>query len=267
MAVLKVGILMVLSAAADPMPLTGLDVFRRLQGDLQGVEPMAPLRKLQSIPQACLDACPKMQAYQADMLTAMSGLSDMSKLGDAIGSMMGKMCNHKEAMTCAASEASCQQADAGSNAGLMSMADPLAAASAYDCICDACPGAMEAVGGMMGSMLGGLAGLGGLGGQESTTTLSPEDQLQALLTATCPMITPMECMSTHSKCTALAQSMNLNEESMASMIAMKSQCEASGIPTSPESTDSGGPVTNGSWIAGVQVALGGTLASALMSLM
>mmetsp|Transcript_36902 Transcript_36902/g.58451 ORF Transcript_36902/g.58451 Transcript_36902/m.58451 type:complete len:272 (-) Transcript_36902:212-1027(-) len=172
---------------------------------------------LPSMPAECPAACQGIQCAYDDLQAIGNQMSggDTEAVMSAAGDLLGAVCLHRTALTCAGSATQCV---------------PVVETSSLDlapCICDACSNFPKIYEGM-GSLMSAIQGMAG-----GTPTA---EQIDSLLTALCPMSSVLECVDSNSACSSALQHMGDLGSSLDSMAAMKSQCATAGKPTSYATT-------------------------------
>lgn len=183
---------------------------------------VAPIRRLQdgmpTIPTECKTACPTLEASMQDMMSMAPQDQGNSTTPDLSGmsEMMTAMCKHKSSFACVASN---KEACGG-----MSMGELDNALEEMECLCDACPCMMHAYTSLMTMMMSMFGG----GNQADP---------MAMVKQMCPLVEPLECVSTQSTCQKLNASMGAMASSMTSM---KVICVAQKVPLRPAACDAVG---------------------------
>jgi len=143
----------------------------------------------------------------------MSGADALTTLSFA-GELMGAICFHRTAMTCAAGSTEC--------VGVVG--DTTQTLDLAPCFCDACPTFPKIYEGM-GPLMTAIQLMASVG------TPSAED-MDSLLTALCPMSSVLDCLGSSSACSSALASMGSLGSSLESLATMKSQCATAGKATS-----------------------------------
>ncbi|CAJ1338878.1 unnamed protein product [Effrenium voratum] len=177
--------------------------------DIAESQPLASMaRRLQlSFNSTCLSLCPGLGTFTTDLVNFSM---QMSNAGDNTLDMMGGMfdvlCSHQPAMTCMST-----QCDTPAELGPML---PM-----MGCICTDCPSFKNVYSNLASVMTTMLSSM--TGGAANVT---------AVMEAICPIVGPMECVSSSSVCSE-ALSQQGGTVAFTGMTAMKDNCTASGYST------------------------------------
>ena len=166
MAFLLLGAAVSFVASVDP-----LEALTQKARQLQELGALTPLTA------GCASACPSMQSAYEDMECVWSKGAQ-----EVITATVGLFCDHKSAITCATQQSACAADLLGTTPGFL---------TALDCYCGGCPN--------FGHLWSNLATASQLSiqiAQGQTTDTGP------FYTAVCPMLGVVDCMSSHSMCTA-----------------------------------------------------------------
>jgi len=166
MAFLLLGAAVSFVASVDP-----LEALTQKARQLQELGALTPLTA------GCASACPDMQSAYEDMECAWSKGAQ-----EVVAGTVGLFCNHKSALDCATKQSACAADLLGTSAGFM---------TALDCYCGGCPN--------FGHLYSDLAAATQLSVQIAQGQTS---DMGTFYTLVCPMLGVVDCMSSHSMCTA-----------------------------------------------------------------
>ena len=177
MAFLLLGAAVSFVASVDP-----LEALTQKARQLQELGTPTPLTPLTA---ACASACPDMQSAYEEMECVWPKEDQ-----EVLTATIGLFCRHKSAITCAEKQSACS-ADKVLNGPQLGTINDGILTTALDCWCGGCPN--------FGHLYKDLITASQLSVQIArgqTTDMGP------FYTAVCPMIGVVECMSSHSMCTA-----------------------------------------------------------------
>ncbi|CAJ1368556.1 unnamed protein product [Effrenium voratum] len=186
------------------------------------MEPLSVARRLQ-IDAACMSSCPGLDTFSMELANFSQQMASAGENAmDMIGGMFDVMCTHQPAMTCLSTQCT-------PPAELQSMIPLL------DCVCTDCPSFKNLYAGL-GSMMTTL--LSSMTGAAANMT--------AVMLAVCPMIGPLECVTSSSACAPV-----LNQTAgLSGMTVMKDNCTSGGystgtndLATTTTVTESGGQIS------------------------